>query len=177
LEIGGFNSDLAERDSGGAEDLDFELKLVERFSLTCVPRFLVGYRVYPGNMSSNSERMARSVSLVVKRALRRNQSLPKLVVNWSFGTLYYYCYQLHRAMDNIRWIYYLFLAIWFDPMRIATLGTSIMNRTRRRVNRRKEIVMLNFGEAVPRIHLLDQDPVLAYKMIALERWDRILSGR
>jgi glycosyltransferase involved in cell wall biosynthesis len=60
LAVGGFEPSWAARGIGGCEDLDFELKLAARYPLAAVPLYLVGYRRYPGNMSSDKLRMARA---------------------------------------------------------------------------------------------------------------------
>jgi hypothetical protein len=60
LAVGGFEPSWAARGIGGCEDLDFELKLAARYPMAAVPLYLVGYRHYPGSMSSDKLRMARA---------------------------------------------------------------------------------------------------------------------
>jgi glycosyltransferase involved in cell wall biosynthesis len=60
IAVGGFESSWAARGLGGCEDLDFELKLAAKYPIASVPLYLVGYRVSPGNMSSDKIRMARA---------------------------------------------------------------------------------------------------------------------
>jgi glycosyltransferase involved in cell wall biosynthesis len=71
--IGGFDPSYAAAGIGGCEDLDFELKLFARYKIEAVPERLVGYRVYPGNMSSDAGRMAFSLIRTVERSLERTQ--------------------------------------------------------------------------------------------------------
>ncbi|WP_127753254.1 MULTISPECIES: glycosyltransferase family A protein [unclassified Devosia] len=83
LSVGGFDPSYADAGIGGCEDLDIELKLAERFRIVGVPSYLVGYRSYPGNMSSDSTRMARSIVATVERRLAANPDLPRVVRNSS----------------------------------------------------------------------------------------------
>jgi glycosyltransferase involved in cell wall biosynthesis len=74
--VGGFDPTWAKRGLGGCEDLDFELKLVAKYPISAVPHFLVGYRVYPGNMSSDRLRMGRAIVATVERHLCEHAELP-----------------------------------------------------------------------------------------------------
>jgi Glycosyl transferase family 2 len=67
IEVGGFDSTFAARGIGGCEDLDFELKIAAAHPLTAIPQYLVGYRTYPGNMSSRKLSMARGMFATIKR--------------------------------------------------------------------------------------------------------------
>ncbi len=77
LEIGGFDTSYAAAGMGGCEDLDFELRLAAHYCIEVVPERLVGYRQYPGNMSSNHIQMARGALEVVRRSLAANPQLPR----------------------------------------------------------------------------------------------------
>jgi len=83
LSVGGFDPSYADAGIGGCEDLDIELKLAERYRIVGVPLYLVGYRSYPGNMSSDRKRMARSIVATVERRLAANPDLPTVVRNSS----------------------------------------------------------------------------------------------
>jgi hypothetical protein len=52
FEVGGFDPTYKDFDAGGAEDLDFELKLVARFPVGVIPEYLVGY-IYEDTMSDD----------------------------------------------------------------------------------------------------------------------------
>ncbi len=80
LSVGGFDPRYAERGLGGCEDIDFELKIAARYPLIGMPLFLVGYRAYPGNMSSNRVLMARSLSVAITAHLKAHPELPRIVV-------------------------------------------------------------------------------------------------
>jgi glycosyltransferase involved in cell wall biosynthesis len=69
LEVGGFDPGHAERGLGGLEDYEFQLKLLRRYKLEVVREFLVGYRVYPGQMSDDLVRMARAHVMTLEEIL------------------------------------------------------------------------------------------------------------
>jgi glycosyltransferase involved in cell wall biosynthesis len=89
-EVGGFEPMYADADIGGCEDLDFELKLAARYLIAAVPSYLVGYREYEGNMSSNRRRMAQSVIATTRRHLEANPTLPRFVRRYALSTAYHY---------------------------------------------------------------------------------------
>ena len=74
--VGGFDPSYADAGIGGCEDLDFELKLAARYRIAAVPQFLIGYRIHPGNMSSDQVRMSRAILETVRRCLVANPDLP-----------------------------------------------------------------------------------------------------
>ncbi len=80
LAIGGFDSSYAAAGIGGCEDLDFELRLAARYFIEVVPERLVGYRKYPGSMSSDHLRMGKSALEVVRRSLTANPQLPRYAI-------------------------------------------------------------------------------------------------
>lgn len=67
LAVGGFDPSYAERQIGGTEDFDFQLKLLLRFRLEVVPEYLTGYRLHPRQMSANQSRMALGHIAVVEK--------------------------------------------------------------------------------------------------------------
>ena len=74
--VGGFEPSWAARGIGGCEDLDFELKLAARYPITAVPLYLVGYRISPGQMSSNRVRMARAAIGTVRSHIAAGPLIP-----------------------------------------------------------------------------------------------------
>lgn len=80
LSVGGFDTSWAANGLGGCEDLDLELRLAARHPLVAVRRYLVGYRAYPGNMSSNGLALARSVLSTVEHHIGRHPELPEWAV-------------------------------------------------------------------------------------------------
>lgn len=65
LAVGGFDSAFAQRGLGGVEDLDFQLKLLETGKMAAIHEYLVGYRCYPGNMSSAHRAMGLGLVKVI----------------------------------------------------------------------------------------------------------------
>ena len=69
--VGGYDPTLRARGAQGAEDLLMCFRVAEHTGFAVVPRYLVGYRATPGNMSSNSLRMFRSTELVLNEYRRK----------------------------------------------------------------------------------------------------------
>ncbi|MGO7367124.1 glycosyltransferase family 2 protein [Rhizobium leguminosarum] len=98
LEIGGFDSSYAAAGIEGCEDLDFELRLAAHYYIEVIPERLVGYRQYPGNMSSNHIQMARGALEVVRRSLAANPQLPRYAArSATTATVKYAFRELKRA--------------------------------------------------------------------------------
>lgn len=86
LELGGFDPTWAARGIGGCEDLDFELKVAAKYPIVAVPLFLIGYRISPGNMSSNRLALGLGYIGVVERHVMANPQLPEWVTRLIYGT-------------------------------------------------------------------------------------------
>jgi len=69
--VGGYDPSLRARRAQGAEDLQICLRVAEHAEFRVVPRYLVGYRRTPGNMSSDSLQMFRSTELVLAEFLAK----------------------------------------------------------------------------------------------------------
>jgi glycosyltransferase involved in cell wall biosynthesis len=102
LAVGGFDPSYAEAGIGGCEDLDFELRLAARYRIEVVGLFLVGYRVYEGNMSSNRVRMAKSLIATVEQHIKRNPSMPRRIKRWGIGSSYKYAFDMLRSAKDFR---------------------------------------------------------------------------
>ena len=94
LAVGGFDPSYAKVGLGGCEDLDFELKLAASYRIEAVRSFLVGYRVYKGNMSSNGGRMAKAMVETIARHSERNPFLSTRVKRWGVGSGHRYAFQV-----------------------------------------------------------------------------------
>jgi glycosyltransferase involved in cell wall biosynthesis len=68
---GGYDPTLRTRRAQGAEDLLMCFRIAEHAGFAVVPRYLVGYRATPGNMSSDSLQMFRSTQLVLAEYRRK----------------------------------------------------------------------------------------------------------
>ncbi len=89
-DVGGFDPSYAANGIGGCEDLDFELRITEKYRIVCVPEWLVGYRYYAGNMSSDSARMARSMLAVLDGAFSRNPGLHPFIRRHALANAHIY---------------------------------------------------------------------------------------
>lgn len=94
LAVGGFDPSYAADGIGGCEDLDFELRLAARYRIEAVRSFLVGYRLYKGNMSSDGSRMAKSMIETIARHIKGNASIASRVKRWASGSGYRYAFQV-----------------------------------------------------------------------------------
>lgn len=68
---GGYDPSLRARGAQGAEDLLMCFRVAEHAGFAVAPRYLVGYRATPGNMSSDSLQMFRSTELVLDEYRRK----------------------------------------------------------------------------------------------------------
>ncbi|HUH78182.1 MAG TPA: glycosyltransferase family 2 protein, partial [Devosia sp.] len=96
LAVGGYDPSYVGIDAGGVEDLDFELAIAAHYPIGLVPEFLVGYRTYAGNMSSNLPRMSRGLVEVTRRHIARNPQLPSKSRRWALGVAHEYSMKNHR---------------------------------------------------------------------------------
>lgn len=79
MEVGGYCPELFEKGAQGCEDFLFQLELAMRYRFVCVPQYLVGYRKYEGNMSSDLVQMRHS-QLHMYDYLCAKYRLPRKVV-------------------------------------------------------------------------------------------------
>ncbi len=68
-ELGGYSPALLEAGAQGCEDLLLQLRIALHYKFGTVPEYLVGYRLSPGNMSADEERMIRSSLLALTMVL------------------------------------------------------------------------------------------------------------
>jgi hypothetical protein len=87
LAVGGFNPTWAARGIGGCEDLDFELKITAKYPIAGVGQYLVGYREYPGNMSSNGRSMALGAISTIAHHVEQCPELPKWVARSALAAI------------------------------------------------------------------------------------------
>jgi glycosyltransferase involved in cell wall biosynthesis len=77
-ELGGFDPSLRHMAAEGCEDLLLQLRIAKHYRFGEVAEYLVGYRRFPGNMSSDSDQMIRSGALAVGKALSECHDIPGL---------------------------------------------------------------------------------------------------
>ncbi|RWY77899.1 glycosyltransferase family 2 protein [Rhizobium leguminosarum] len=109
LKIGGFDSSYAAAGIGGCEDLDFELRLAARYLIEVIPERLVGYRQYPGNMSSNHLQMGRGALEVIRRSLAANPQLHQHATRSAIHATHKYAFWEFRQARNT---YLSLVTIW-----------------------------------------------------------------
>jgi glycosyltransferase involved in cell wall biosynthesis len=102
MAVGGFDPSYVDAGVGGCEDLDFELRLAAQYRIEVVRSFLVGYRLYQGNMSSNRVRMAKSLIATVEQHIRRNPSMPPRIKRWGIGDGYRWAFENLRSVKEYR---------------------------------------------------------------------------
>jgi glycosyltransferase involved in cell wall biosynthesis len=79
-DIGGYSSSLRCQGAEGCEDFFLQLSIAAKHRFEVVPEFLVGYRRFPGNMSSNRVRMLLSRRLVLLSFLERCSTVVRPVL-------------------------------------------------------------------------------------------------
>ena len=87
---GGYDSEFREHAEQGCEDWDFYLRVSEHYHFRVVPEFLIAYRKVVGQMSSDSERMARSHSYMLQNVYKRHPRLPGYLSRISKSSFYIY---------------------------------------------------------------------------------------
>jgi glycosyltransferase involved in cell wall biosynthesis len=146
-EVGGFDPSYADAGIGGCEDFDFELKIAARYRMAGLPSYLVGYRLYRGNMSSNQQRMVRSIIETTKRHLQANQVLPSYAKAMTLSSSYRYCFRAMVAaglpFQALGWLVRLAMV---DFVRACVELTSVLIYRLKNIAgrfRRPEPIMLN----------------------------------
>jgi glycosyltransferase involved in cell wall biosynthesis len=115
LAIGGYDTFYRDLNAGGAEDIDFELKLTARFPMFVVSEYLIGYRKYQGSMSGDDARMERAFRAVIKRHIDLN-GVPKHCANWALGEFYKHFFFVFLGTRNFAGALRAMIGlIWNDP--------------------------------------------------------------
>ena len=94
---------LTRAEQGGAqgcEDWDLHLRIAEAFNVRVVPEYLVAYRQTKSSMSVNTESMAASYAVAIRRARERNRDLPSTTFRWAAGHFYGYLAQKCYLWDD-----------------------------------------------------------------------------
>lgn len=90
LACGGYDSGLHAAGAQGCEDLKLYLAIAENYHYAVAPGYLTGYRIMPGNMSSNGLRMIRSQRLVLDPIARRLPALRRDINRAQFDFMAWY---------------------------------------------------------------------------------------
>jgi glycosyltransferase involved in cell wall biosynthesis len=111
VEVGGYCPLLFEKGAQGCEDFLFQLELALKYRFVCVPQYLVGYRKYAGNMSSNLVQMRHS-QLHMYEYLCAKYGLPrKMVGEHATETLWSLMRVIHQrqgkaaaGVEMLKWV-------------------------------------------------------------------------
>lgn len=101
LAVGGFDPSYASAGLGGCEDLDFEYKIAARYRVEAVRLFLVGYRMYESNMSSDKVRMAKSMLATIEQHIKLNPLVSPRIRRWARGDTYQYAFHQLRSARKL----------------------------------------------------------------------------
>ncbi len=170
-DVGGYDSTFARRGAGGCEDLDFELKLAKRYSVSVVSEYLVGYRIHDEAMSKNRERMARAMDLTIRSHLTTTKNLSLRCTKWAMGNSLVYQLFCHASRKNLR----RFVETCFVLLKTAPVFgiEEVLARLLTKALRSQALNRVSFFEVDPALivrtsHRLSKEMRLA----ALEREDR-----
>lgn len=94
-QVGGYDPTLKQQQGQGGEDWDLYLRIARDYEFRVVPDFLVGYRKSPGSMSTDSQQMARSRSLIWQKIRQHQPRTPIWLERLSNSSFY-----LHLARQN-----------------------------------------------------------------------------
>jgi glycosyltransferase involved in cell wall biosynthesis len=109
---GGYDPALRAQGAQGCEDLQIYLRIAEHYEFLVVKRFLTGYRVTRGNMSSDAARMLRSCELVLGEFRARFPHYRRLFDAHQRHTV---VWLMVRALTTGPWRNALFLATRLTP--------------------------------------------------------------
>jgi hypothetical protein len=90
---GGYDPSLRARGAQGAEDLLMCFRVAEHAGFAVAPRYLVGYRATPGNMSSDSLQMFRSTELVLDEYRRKYPEYARDIAHHLQASRHWFAYR------------------------------------------------------------------------------------
>lgn len=144
-----YNPDYGARNAQGCEDLDFYLRVAERYQFVVVKEFLVGYRQSRQRMSSHTGAMAKSFYFALRDCMRRRPELPWTVFRWSLARQCLYLHDRARTLGQTGTsIRLLLTALWFDPTFLLKreFYRHLLAGPRRRFSRARIVRGLRPGE-------------------------------
>ena len=84
LEYGGYDARVTP-----TEDVMLQLKIASRYRVAVTPEYLVGYRQYTEQMSSNADLMYRSWMRTLELVREECEAVPECAINWKMGELHF----------------------------------------------------------------------------------------
>src|SRR4051812_6375168 len=154
LEYGGYDARVTP-----TEDMMLQLKIASRYLVAVTPEYLVGYRQYKGQVSSNADLMYRSWMRTLELVREECEAVPECAMNWKMGELHFT--SATRAYLNGRWreaTRLTFLAWNSDPLGTCfQLATFCKQRVRHLAGRAKR-ALVPAGAPATRPHFLETRP-------------------
>jgi GT2 family glycosyltransferase len=138
--VGGYETGLRARRAQGAEDLLICLRVAEVAEFRVVPRYLVGYRMAPDSMSSDSLQMFRSTELALRELLARHPDYADEIDHHLQDSRTWFAYRAGRSGRAATALLLLREAFAVHPLGTArylaeTAATIAAGRIRRRFGR------------------------------------------
>jgi cellulose synthase/poly-beta-1,6-N-acetylglucosamine synthase-like glycosyltransferase len=84
LEYGGYDARVTP-----TEDMMLQLKIASRYLVAVTPEYLVGYRQYTGQVSSDADLMYRSWMRTQELVREECEAVPECAINWKMGELHF----------------------------------------------------------------------------------------
>jgi len=156
---GGFDEDYVTRGAGGCEDFDFELRIAAQYPIACVRQYHVGYRVYDGNMSSDSPKMARAIHETLDRHLALHSELSPWCRKMALLKGYEYSVSILRPHNKAECLRHLQAMMRVDMGR--ALGFVAWDMSRRAWRKVKRVLEVARGPA-PFYNELSEDELRAW---------------
>jgi glycosyltransferase involved in cell wall biosynthesis len=159
IDVGGFDPSYADAGIGGCEDLDSELRILAKYQMIGIQAYLVGYRVYPGNMSSNRARMAKSIVETIERHLALHPELPDIVRRYARASTYAWTAEILLATKHFRKSGDAILEIFRNDREAGVKITArLLRRTFQKALRATGLMRQSSGAMPPLF--LDVDPLV-----------------
>lgn len=113
--VEGYKSELKEQNIQGCEDLDFYLRLAQRYQFRVVPEFLIGYRQLKSSMSRDYTSMARHHQFILRSLQQNHPEIPVMLYRLSRSSLYlYFARQSSQSEQFNRSLFWLYKALKVD---------------------------------------------------------------
>jgi cellulose synthase/poly-beta-1,6-N-acetylglucosamine synthase-like glycosyltransferase len=154
LEYGGYDPRVSP-----TEDVMLQLKIASRYSVAVTPEYLVGYRQYTGQVSSDADLMYRSWMRTQELVREECGAVPECAMNWKMGELHFTT--ATRAYLNGRWreaTRLTFLAWNSDPLGTCFQLAAFCKQRVRHLAGRAKRALVPAGAPARRPHFLETRP-------------------
>lgn len=108
-QVGGYDTRLRAQNAEAVADWDLYLRLAERVEFRVVREILMGYRIHPGNLSSNLAAMSRAHRFLMDAVAKQHPDLPEGLLGRSAAEMSFYLALLsgsyhHDGPSSLRWL-------------------------------------------------------------------------